>query len=211
MLKNFFKWTGVFESSLSAAEYISRILSAVLVFGGSGMSAWLSQESPIFDSIGTPLAVIIVFFVSAIIISGLLLLIRISGMYAKQQQYYDKLALADHRINPLDDAFVNKVIPLEDLRLPGKMVLKNKLFKNCKFVGPGALVIIGTKMQSCTFSGCGNAIFVDGSETVTGLVALDGCSLEGCELIRTTPIFHQQEKEGLAKLDLGLVAKDDDA
>ena len=75
----------------------------------------------------------------------------------------------------------NYIINVEDLRIPVKSLHEYKTFRDCKFVGPGALVIVGGTLKDCMFHGCGDVLTIPDGTFITGLVVLKDCIFESCD------------------------------
>ncbi|MEX5543944.1 hypothetical protein, partial [Pseudomonas poae] len=68
------------------------------------------------------------------------------------------LSVPKSLINPLVDSFSDLVIPLEDLRVPGRQEHENKTFKRCNFVGPSTLAISGGNLNNVALNMCGDIV-----------------------------------------------------
>lgn len=88
---------------------------------------------------------------------------------------------------------------VEDLRLPKIQLHENKHFKNCKFIGPAAIAIIGGNYVNTGFNDCGDVIALPaGNLLTTGIVALKNCTVDECEFIRTTILADQVTAKSFA-------------
>ena len=92
----------------------------------------------------------------------------------------------------LANSFEDVIIAVEELRLPKIQLHENKHFKNCKFVGPAAIAIIGGHYVNTSFHDCDDVIALPkGSLSMTGIVVLKNCTVDECEFIRTTILADQ--------------------
>lgn len=187
------KWWNGFgraDTALSIGEWAVKIAAVVGISSG-GISAWflakfdpfLSGKSPLF---WYAIALITSFTIAATIWVAM-------SAFAKQAlaKYYASLSIPKSDINPLDTLFIDKVIAIEDLRLPGLQLHHKKHFIRCKFVGPGAIAISGGSYMRSSFNEVGDMVaLADGTELI-GLVTLLECVVDGCEFIRVS-IFVDQ-------------------
>ncbi|KYN24568.1 hypothetical protein AUQ44_01205 [Vibrio cidicii] len=104
-------------------------------------------------------------------------------------------------INPLDSSFKDKIIPLENLKLPTIQLHENKHFKGCKFVGPSSLVILGGTIHHNGFSECGDFIALPDNVYMTGMLVFKNCTIEDCEFLRITIFSDKGTAKGLATIE----------
>lgn len=181
-----FVWSGLFESNLSAAEWAWRLFAFAVVAAGGTTAGLLAKASELFNSLG-PLAWLAVGLLSAGSFSVILLLIKTASLRDAEAEYTRAMAALEARsVNPLLASYADTVIPLEDLRLPGQLLHERKQFKRCKFVGPGAVVLMGGTFVRSGFHDCGDVIPLPINATVTGIVVLQDCTVEECEFFRVT-------------------------
>lgn len=197
--KGLFNWIEVFETGLSAAERVWRIMIFVFVGGSSALTAIIAKSDPIFENLG-PIYWIAVGLITAVVISVILFLIKSSHLKDSERHLNNALAKPRTAINPLAHSFSDLIIPIEDLRLPTLQLHENKHFKNSKFVGPAALAIIGGNYINSGFIDCGDVIALPDKVRLTGIVVLKNCTVEDCEFIRTTILADQRTAKALASV-----------
>ncbi|MCH7829817.1 MAG: hypothetical protein IIB75_04535 [Proteobacteria bacterium] len=197
--KGLFNWIEVFETGLSAAERVWRIMIFVFVGGSSALTAIIAKSDPIFENLG-PIYWIAVGLITAVVISVILFLIKSSHLKDSERHLNNALAKPRTAINPLAHSFSDLIIPVEDLRLPTLQLHENKHFKNSKFVGPAALAIIGGNYINSGFIDCGDVIALPDKVRLTGIVVLKNCTVEDCEFIRTTILADQRTAKALASV-----------
>ncbi|EKN4607357.1 TPA: hypothetical protein ACN33E_004736 [Vibrio parahaemolyticus] len=130
------------------------------------------------------------------IVTLVLFLIKSSILKQSQADYHAALSVPKNSVNPLQDSFTDTIIPLEDLRLPTLQLHEHKHFKRCKFVGPGAVAIMGGSYVNSGFNECGDVIVLPEDVYLTGIVVFRNCTVESCEFIRTTVFVDQHTGQG---------------
>lgn len=189
MLKNFFKKA---KTNAEGLEFLARMLSYILIACGTTISGvWaytskaLSDMSPfmwVIVSICTALGLSITF-----LIVNLALKIRAQTILAKENaKHLAILSTPKSNINPLAEVFTEQIIYIPDLYLPVLSVHTNKIFKRCKFIGPGAVAIMGGTIKGNTFHGCGNFIGLPDNTVLTGILVLENCTIENCDIVQVT-------------------------
>lgn len=184
-IRRFIDWTGHFESNLSAAEWAWRIFTFVVVASGGTTAAFLAAGSELFGQAGY-FAWFGIGVATCLVLAIIYLLIKVGQREAAETEYFRGISTNSSGINPLLDSFVDQVIYIHDLYLPGKQAHANKQFKRCKFVGPGALAILGGTYDHCGFFETGTAVVLPEGSYLTGIVALQNCTVEQCEFYRVT-------------------------
>jgi hypothetical protein len=181
----FSKAASTFESHMSAAEWTWRIVGFFVVLAGGTTTAMVARGTELFGRAGA-LGWIAIGLGAALVIAIIIILVATAGTRAAEADYTRSMA-RDHGVtNPLSESFVNSVIALEDLRLPGRQLHSNKQFKRCSFVGPGAIALMGGTYQFDSFIGCGDFIPLPEGVVLTGVVVLQNCTVESCEFHRIT-------------------------
>jgi hypothetical protein len=132
-------------------------------------------------------------------------LVKAASRQAAQAEYILAMSRIERRTNPLLESFVDQPIALEDLRLPGKQVHENKQFKRCKFIGPGAIAILGGTYNQVGFLECGNIVALPEGVYLTGIVVLLNCTVENCEFYRTTVFTTVQVGQEFKRLGASVV------
>jgi hypothetical protein len=185
MKEGIFARVSKIDTTLSFAEWCWRGFTIVSVGGTAVVTGFLAKADPILRELG-PIYWVGLSLIFGIVVAIIFLIIKASVLKQASASYYRSLSAPKSIVNPLLESFENIVIPIEDLRLPGKMVHENKHFRNCKFVGPGALGIGGGNFSNIILNECGDVICVQDEAYVTGIIMLYGCTMEKCELIRVT-------------------------
>jgi hypothetical protein len=183
-MRRFFRSLTIFDSGVSIAQSIGTVIWLLLVGGSGTATGWLAKNAPIIAQFG-PLAWVCAGILAALSVAIILAVMQWSNKQLKYSEYLSAMSGKIGVINPLDHSFNNSLIRIEDLRLPGVMLHERKLFKKVKFVGPGAIAIIGGGIINNNFHQCGDVIAFNDS-TITGVPVLKGCTVEDCEFFRTT-------------------------
>jgi hypothetical protein len=118
----------------------------------------------------------------------------------KKKENEKKEEAKEFFINPLDEAFKDKVIPMEVLKLPTLQLHENKHFKRCKFVGPSAVVVLGGNWIRTGFLECGDVIILPDNVKLSGVTVLKNCTVEECEFIRVTIFCDKNTAHGFASI-----------
>jgi hypothetical protein len=190
MSRRFFDWISLFETNMSAAEWAWRIVTFLVLAAGGTTAGLLAKGSEIFRSAGY-VAWVGIGLCTAILMAVILFLVKLSALKAAQAEYTRAMAARPGSINPLLASFTDLVIPIEDLRLPGKQAHANKHFKRCKFVGPGAIAILGgTYLQNGFYDG-GDIIVLPDPVVLTGIPVFQNCTVEESEFYRVTVLTNK--------------------
>ena len=198
MAKNrFWESVSVFETGMSAAEWAWRLFTLVTIGGGGTVTAFLAKADPLLKQLG-PIYWVTVGLLTSLIITLIFFLFKSAILKQAQADFTAAMAIPPNSINPLQDNFVDVVIPVEDLRLPQLQLHENKHFKRCKFVGPAAIAIMGGNYVSTGFNECGDIVALPENVLLTGIVVLKNCTVESCEFIRTTVFTDQNTAKGFA-------------
>lgn len=204
MLKKLFRWAGLFESNLSAAEWAWRIFTFFVVAGGGTTAGLLARGTELFKAAG-PIGWFAVGILSAILVAIIFLLVNIARRQSAEAVYMQALAQPKGNINPLAESFSDQVIYLPDLYLPRRQVHTNKQFKRCKIVGPGAIAMIGGTYVNNVFLEAGSPIVLPESIMLTGVLVLENCTVENCEFIGITLFVNRQAGEAFIKMGAPVV------
>lgn len=97
--KGFFSWVSIFETGLSAAEWLWRIVMLVFVGGSSTLTALIAKSDPALEGLG-PIYWISVGFITAVVISLILFLIKSSQLKNSESNLNNVLAVPRSTINP---------------------------------------------------------------------------------------------------------------
>jgi len=178
---------GIVDRSVSWAEIVWKAITFIVVAFGGTTTAIIANTSEVFKNYSLFISLLIGIATSIVLVI-LFYFINLSRKQSAQVEYFNKLSLHNSEINPLSESFLNKVINLSDLQLPLNQPHKQKLFKNCKIVGPGAIFIDGGTYVSTNFHNSGHTLLVPESTNLTGVITLTNCTLSDCQLINVTII-----------------------
>jgi hypothetical protein len=84
--------------------------------------------------------------------------------------------------------------------LPGKQVHEHKQFKRCKFVGPGAVALMGGTFVRSGFYEIGHILTVPDNIYITGITVLVNCTVEDCEFYQTTVVVPRAQADALRQI-----------
>lgn len=190
-------WNGMgkADTALSIGEWVFRVATVVGI-GTGGVSAWfLAKLDPFFSGKS------LLYWYAVALITGIVIAATIwlaMSAFAKQAltKYYASLAIPKSDINPLDTIFVDKMIAIEDLRLPHHQLHERKHFIGCKFIGPGSIGIMGGSYTYSAFTEIGDVVAIPDGTSLSGLVILQDCSVESCEFIRVSIFVDQGSAKG---------------
>lgn len=175
----------VFETGLSAAEWIWRLVTLIVIGGGGTITGFLAKADPVLKELG-PIYWVGVGLITSVFVAFILFLIKSAILKQAQADHEAAMATLPNAINPLLESFTDLIIPIEDLRLPQVQLHENKHFKRCQFVGPGAVAILGGTYVNSGFVECGDIIVLPEDVFLTGIVVLKNCTVEQCKFHRTT-------------------------
>jgi len=204
MPKKLFEWTGLFESNLSAAEWAWRLLTLAIVATGGTTAGLLAKGSELFVTAG-PVAWIAIGLVSAALLALSFSLVKLGYKQAAEADYLRNLSLPRTGVNPVLENFADAIIRVHDLHLPRRQIHSNKQFKRCKFVGPGALAILGGTYIRSGFYESGSIVVLPEKTMLTGIVVLENCTVEECEFFGITLITNKPAGEAFAKMGMQVV------
>ncbi|WP_107687973.1 hypothetical protein [Neisseria wadsworthii] len=176
---------GIFDTTLSSAEWLSKILTFLIIGGTGTTGTFLAKLSPLLKDLG-PLYWFAIGIFTALIAAIILFLYKNANLKQSETNLNISLSQPKNTINPLSLSFQDVIIPIEDLRIPRISMHKHKHFKRCKFIGPGALVILGGSYMHNTFVECGDILPIPHGTLVTGITVLSNCTVEECEFIFVT-------------------------
>lgn len=182
-MRKFLEEVGLIESGLSLVERVYKIIMLIFVVAGGGVgwiSAWLS---PLYSSLG-PVFAVAVGLLSALLVTVIMWLYSIVKQKALTLSLEKMLATPNRRINPLSQTFVNEVIDMSDLRLPGQQHHNRKTFRDCQFIGPSVIAFSKSDLGNSKFLDSGSILPVSDPVTFVGVTLFEGCFFENC-------IFHR--------------------
>ncbi len=193
----------IFSTGMSTVDWIWKLLT-ILVIGGSGTTtALLAADSPFFKEFGE-LGWGMVGLVCAVIITLIFYLIKSADCKSAYAEYTRAVSQPKNHINPLLDSFKDQIIPIEELRVPGMQVHENKHFKDCSFVGPAAVALVGGTFVNTNFTETGDLIPVPDNTHLTGVILLRNCTVENCNFYRTTLMVSERQAKQIAAAVPGL-------
>ena len=195
------------DSTLSVAERIGKTAWYVLVTGGGVAGALLAKADPILKSLG-PIYWYGVGLLCGLVVALSIYLLRAAAERNSNAELLRSLAVQPHQINPLPSDFQDRIIRVEDLRLPVKQAHERKHFRRCVFVGPAALAIAGGTLIRPVFSGCGDVITVPEAADLTGIVGLIQCTLEDCEFVKVSLITNSSCAKDFAAAGMRVMGND---
>jgi hypothetical protein len=188
-MKKFLKAVSLFESSASGLQIVGQLIWLLLVGGSASLTGWLAKNAPIVAQFG-PLAWIGAGIVAGLFVGIILAIMQWSNRQVRYGEYLTAMAQKASWINPMDEAFEKRIIKVPDLALPGSSLHEHKRFKNCQFLGPGAIVIQSGIVSHNSFRECGDVIAL-GDVMVTGLSVLRDCTITDCTFFQVTLLADQ--------------------
>lgn len=193
------KSIGIFESTLTAAEWAWRITTVLLIGAGGTVTGLIAKADPLLSQLG-PIYWIAIGATGSLVIALILYLIKSAQLRDAQASLTRVLAVPRSTINPLATSFADVIIPIEDMRLPTVQLHEHKHFKRCKFVGPAAVAILGGNYVRTGFLECGDVVALQNDVMLAGIVVLKNCTVEDCEFIRTTVFVDQPTAKGFLSI-----------
>ncbi|MFZ3082084.1 MAG: hypothetical protein WA157_05245 [Rhodoferax ferrireducens] len=194
----------VFETGLSAAEWVWRIVTFLFIVSGGTATAFLAKADPLLKELG-PIYWVAIGFITSLALSVIFYLFKSANLKQAQADFHRVMATPRTSINPLAESFKDLIISVEDLRLPTSQLHEGKHFKRCKFVGPAALAILGGTYKNSNFLECGDIVALPENTNMTGIIVLKSCTVEECEFIRTSIFTDQNTAKGFATIPGAMV------
>lgn len=105
-------------------------------------------------------------------------------------------ALDETGTNALDTEFDRKLIRVPDFYSREYLPHKNKRFRNCRFLGPGNMLLHGGSLIHSEFRHC-QIVVVDDDATLWGVTVLQDCVIDGSALENITLFFTRTVYESL--------------
>jgi len=190
LLKKITNVTALFESNMSASEWTWRIFTLMGIMGSGGLGAWVSLGTP-YISPYLPMAYVFIALIVAIFVSIIFWLVKSAALKQAQAQYTMLLASRPASITPLSDSFCDQIINVSDLSVPGEPRHDRKLFRRCKLVGPGGMVILGGNLINCIFNSCADVIPLPDGTNISGLTLFNQCTFDNCEFVQIALLVNQ--------------------
>jgi hypothetical protein len=175
----------------SMAEVAWKFITFLLVLAGFTTTALIAKGTELFGKAGS-LGWIVVGLGAGLVVAIIMRLVASASHKNAEAEYVRAMSREKVAINPLSDSFVDRIIPIEDLRLPTLQLHHHKQFKRCQFVGPGAIALIGGTISHNNFIECGDFIKLEENTMLTGIVVLKGCTVELSDFHRITILAHEQ-------------------
>lgn len=183
---------------MSAADYAWRLFTIVIIGGSGTVTGFFASDAPFFKELGI-IAWVAVGLICSISIALIFYLIKSAQNQSANAEYTRTVSQPKNRVNPLMESFKDQIIPIEELRVPGTFLHKNKHFKRCVFVGPGALALLGGTFIETKFIETGDIIPMPDNTRLTGIIGLENCTVENCEFHRITIMVNQGQASTMAK------------
>lgn len=180
------------------ADFAWKVLTFLVPVASGTLAGALTAGTQVFHSLGM-LAWFGIALCAATLTALTMYLVRASQLAAAKAASMAAIATRSTRINPLHANFSDEVIHLSDLHLPGVQLHKHKQFRNCKFVGPGAIALLGSTLVSCGLNDVGDIVTIPDA-TIVGITVFEGCTFENCEFWRMTVVVRKRDVETFRKI-----------
>jgi len=171
--------------SASAAEIAWKAFTFIVLAAGGTTAGILAAGSELFRETGW-LAWFAIGVAAALSFATILYLVSAASRARAEAALSTAMASRPSSVNPLAKSFEDLVIPIESLKLPGQPVHEYKSFRRCKFVGPGALALLGGTFVRSEFNNSGHILTLPDNTFITGITVLKECTVENCEFITVT-------------------------
>jgi hypothetical protein len=188
-----------FKTAAWVAEFLWKVGTLLIITLGGTTAGFLASGLEIFRGFGW-LAWYGVALIAALIFALIIYLARASQRAGAQALLASALAAKSTRINPLDASFEGQIIHIADLHLPGKQMHEHKQFRRCKFVGPGAIGLLGGSVIRCGFYDIGHILTLPNDTMVSGITILQNCTFEECQFYQITLIAPRNQAQSFAQL-----------
>lgn len=176
------------------ADFAWKAFTFLVVVAGGTTAGVLAAGLQMFQSLGW-LAWFGIGLLAALLTAFTAYLVRAAQRAAAQAALANAVAAKATQINPLQASFSDVVIRLADLHLPGKQVHEHKQFRRCKFVGPGAVALLGGTFVRSGFHDIGHILTVPDNTFITGITLLVNCTVEDCEFYQTTVLVPRTQAD----------------
>jgi hypothetical protein len=192
------KWLDYLKLSASAADSAWKLFTVIVLATGGTTAAVLAKSSALFREAGW-LIWFAIGLLAALAFGILLYLVSAASRARAEAALSTALASRPSAVNPLAKSFEDLVIPIESLKLPGLNVHEYKSFRRCKFVGPGALALLGGHFVQSNFINIGHILPLPDKIFITGITVLKDCTVENCEFLTVTILVSRNEAETMKK------------
>ena len=180
-MKKILEWLRL---SVSTADFAWKVVTFIVVAGGGTTAGFLAASSNLLQAWWGPLAWFSIAIVASFAIALIVYLVRSAQRAGAEAAIATAMAMKPSSVNPLLTSFSDLVIPMESLHLPGKQMHQHKQFRRCKFVGPGAVALIGGTFVRIAFNDSGHILIIPDNTIVTGITVFENCTVEDCEFFR---------------------------
>ncbi len=171
--------------SASAADLAWKLFAFIVVAAGGTTAGVLAAGSALFGQAGW-LAWFGISILAALAFSLIVYLVAAATEARASAAFSTALAGRPSSVNPLQKSFEDLIIPIESLKQPGTPVHEYKSFRRCKFVGPGALALLGGTFVRSGFNNSGHILTLPDQVFITGITVLKECTVEDCEFFSVT-------------------------
>jgi hypothetical protein len=193
------KFLDSFKLTVWTAEFTWKIVTFLIITAGGTTAGFLASGLAIFHSLGL-LAWFGIGLLAALVTALIIYLVRAAQRASAEAAVATAIAAKSTQINPLMANFADSIIRIADLHIPGKQVHEHKQFRRCKFVGPGAIALIGGTFHHSSFYEIGHILTIPDNTFVTGITVLMNCTVEDCEFFQTTILIPRSQADALQKI-----------
>lgn len=183
-----------------AYSLLDKIFTLLAIVTGTSIVVWLSKAKIFLNALGGFAYILIFFTVITTFFAIRFIHIRTLA-YKAETEYLRKINIDSNSVNPLSDHFENKMIHLEELRLPANQVHTRKTFRNCQLVGPMTVLILGGAVSHSEFYSCGEMIVlpeVRNKYYLNGVLKFMDCTFIGCTFVEITFIINKKASEDMS-------------
>jgi hypothetical protein len=181
------------------AEFAWKIVTFIVVAAGGTTAGLLASGLEVFHGLGW-LAWYAIGLLAALVTASIIYLVRAAQRAAADTAVANAIAAKPTQINPLASSFSDAVIYVSDLHLPARQVHEHKQFRRCKFVGPGAIALIGGTFVRSGFYDTGHILTIPDNTFVTGITVLMNCTVEDCEFFKTTILVPRSQADAIRQI-----------
>ncbi|MFT6072129.1 MAG: hypothetical protein ACJARD_000294 [Alphaproteobacteria bacterium] len=194
------------KNYLTDLSVIFTILTFLGVTSISAISTYLSDQTKVLNNYGD-FKYAIIFAIFFIIYSLCFYFFAKSKKFLSETKLNEKFLEKTHSINLLEDKFENKIINVIDLWSHTHFSIENKIFTNCRFMGPMSIAFSDSNLSIGKLS---NVTLVDISKKfkdtlIYGGLLFDKCHFINCEF-STLTIFGPEhlflQIEGITQNDI---------
>ncbi|SOE92881.1 hypothetical protein SAMN05414139_05642 [Burkholderia sp. D7] len=191
--------------SVSSAEFAWKLLTIAIVLGGGTTAGFLAASSQLARALG-PLVWFGIALISGFIISLIFYFARAAQLAGAQAMLATSMVSKPSEVNPLWSSFTDLVIPMASLHLPGQQLHQHKQFRRCKFVGPGAVALMGGTFVRINFHDTGHILTIPDNTIISGTTIFQNCTVEDCDFYQVTLMIPRSNAAGFAAIPGAQVA-----